>query len=71
VARRIESDPIVLLAATRDGYSSGLANGELPEHRLSALDRRQQLSFSTGQQAGWRRSSAFEFCAKRRRTRWR
>jgi hypothetical protein len=40
VARRIESDPIVLLAATRDGYSSALGNGELPEHRLAALDPR-------------------------------
>ncbi len=39
VARRIESDSIVLLAATRDGYHSALGHGELPEHRLSALDR--------------------------------
>ena len=38
VARRIESDPIVLLAATRDGYPSALADAGLPEHRLAALD---------------------------------
>ncbi|MEA2425669.1 MAG: hypothetical protein QOH13_2079 [Thermoleophilaceae bacterium] len=38
VARRIESDPIVLLAATRDGYPSALADAGLPEHRLAGLD---------------------------------
>jgi DNA-binding CsgD family transcriptional regulator len=38
VARRIESDPVVLLAATRDGYPSALADAGLPEHRLAALD---------------------------------
>jgi len=38
IGRRIESDPIVLLAATRDGYSSALGDGGLPEHRLSGLD---------------------------------
>src|SRR5438552_2179049 len=34
VARRIESDPVVLLAAARDGYPSALADVGLPEHRL-------------------------------------
>jgi DNA-binding CsgD family transcriptional regulator len=38
VARRIESDPIVLLAAVRDGYPSALAGAGLPEHRLTGLD---------------------------------
>ena len=38
VARRIESDPIVLLAAIRDGYPSALAEAGLPEHRLAGLD---------------------------------
>jgi hypothetical protein len=38
VARRIESDPVVLLAAGRDGYSSALTDARLPEHRLAALD---------------------------------
>jgi DNA-binding CsgD family transcriptional regulator len=38
VARRIESDPVLLLAAARDGYPSPLADGGLPEHRLAALD---------------------------------
>lgn len=38
VARRLESDPIVLLAALRDGYSSPLAEAGLPERRLGALD---------------------------------
>ena len=38
IARRIESDPIVLLVATRDGYPSALGDAGLPEHRLSGLD---------------------------------
>lgn len=38
VARRIESDPIILLAASRDGYPSPLAEASLPECRLARLD---------------------------------
>jgi predicted ATPase len=38
VARRLESDPIVLLAATRDGYPSVLADVGLPEVGLARLD---------------------------------
>jgi predicted ATPase len=38
VARRIESDPIVLLAAIRDGYPSALGDAALPELRLAGLD---------------------------------
>jgi DNA-binding CsgD family transcriptional regulator len=38
LARRIESDPIVLLAAAREGYPSVLADAGLPEYRLAALD---------------------------------
>ena len=38
VARRIESDPIVLLAATRDGYPSLLDDAGLQELRLGGLD---------------------------------
>ena len=38
VARRLESDPIVLLAATRDGFESSLTDAGLPEHRLHVLD---------------------------------
>jgi DNA-binding CsgD family transcriptional regulator len=38
VARRIESDPIILLAATRDGYPSVLGDAGLPELRLAGLD---------------------------------
>jgi DNA-binding CsgD family transcriptional regulator len=38
VARRIEADPIVLLAATRDGYPLVLDNAGLPELRLGGLD---------------------------------
>jgi DNA-binding CsgD family transcriptional regulator len=38
VARRIESDPIILLAATREGYPSVLGDAGLPEYRVSGLD---------------------------------
>jgi DNA-binding CsgD family transcriptional regulator len=38
IGRRIESDPVVLLAATRDGYPSVLGDAGLPEHRVSGLD---------------------------------
>jgi len=38
VARRIESDPIVLLAATREGYPSVLLDAGLPERTLAGLD---------------------------------
>jgi DNA-binding CsgD family transcriptional regulator len=38
VARRVESDPIILLAATRDGYRSALGDAGLPELRLAPLD---------------------------------
>ncbi len=37
VARRLQSDPIVVLAAVREGYPSLLADAGLPEHRLGAL----------------------------------
>jgi predicted ATPase len=36
VARRVQSDPIVLLAAVREGYPSPLLDAGLPEHRLGA-----------------------------------
>ena len=38
IARRIESDPVLLLAAARDGYPVGLAEAGLPELRLAGLD---------------------------------
>ena len=38
LARRIESDPIILLAGIRDGYSSVLGDAGLPELRLAGLD---------------------------------
>jgi DNA-binding CsgD family transcriptional regulator len=38
VARRLESEPIVLLAAARDGYPAVFRAGELPELRLRPLD---------------------------------
>jgi DNA-binding CsgD family transcriptional regulator len=37
VARRIESDPIILLAATREGYPSVLGDAGVPEHTVSGL----------------------------------
>jgi DNA-binding CsgD family transcriptional regulator len=38
VARRIESDPVILLAAAREGYPSVLGEAGLPEYRLAGLD---------------------------------
>ena len=38
VARRLESDPIVLLAAAREGYPAVFSADELPELRLQPLD---------------------------------
>ncbi|MFL5839609.1 MAG: helix-turn-helix transcriptional regulator [Thermoleophilaceae bacterium] len=38
VARRIDSDPILLLAAIRDGYPSVLDEAGLPEHKVAGLD---------------------------------
>src|SRR4051812_8743524 len=38
LARRIDSDPIILLAAIRDGYASALGDSGLPELRLAGLD---------------------------------
>ena len=37
VARRLQSDPVVVLAAARDGYPSLLVEAGLPQHRLAAL----------------------------------
>jgi hypothetical protein len=39
VARRLESEQIVLLAAAREGYPTAFRAGELPELRLRSLDR--------------------------------
>ena len=38
IARRIQSDPVVFLAAERDGYPAGLVASDLAELRLTALD---------------------------------
>jgi DNA-binding CsgD family transcriptional regulator len=38
VARRLDYDPIVLLAAVRDGYPSALTDAGLPELRIGALE---------------------------------
>jgi DNA-binding CsgD family transcriptional regulator len=38
VARRLESDPIILLAAVREGYPTAFRPGELPELTLQPLD---------------------------------
>jgi len=37
VARRLQSDSIVLLAAVREGYPSQLVDAGLPQHRIGAL----------------------------------
>jgi DNA-binding CsgD family transcriptional regulator len=37
VARRLQSDPVVLLAAVREGYPSPLLDAGLPQHHLGGL----------------------------------
>ena len=44
VARRLEADPIVLLAAVRNGYPSPLDDAGLPEHLLSPSTRSRRRS---------------------------
>jgi hypothetical protein len=44
VARRLDSDPIVLLAATRDGYDSPLLAAGLPQQRVDGLDHTASVS---------------------------
>jgi DNA-binding CsgD family transcriptional regulator len=39
IARRVESDPVLLLAAIRDGYRSPLLDAGLPELRLAGLGK--------------------------------
>ena len=43
VARRVESDPVVVLAAIRDGYASSLLSAGLPELHLDRLAKRPAL----------------------------
>ena len=52
VARRLEADPIVLLAAVRDGYQSSLTDAGLPERLLEPLHptAAAELLDSSGQQ---------------------
>ncbi len=38
IARRIESDPVIMLAAVRSGYPSALLDAGLPELQLAGLD---------------------------------
>ena len=51
VARRLEADPIVLLAAVRNGYPSPLDNAGLPEYLLGPVDpvAAEELLDSSGQ----------------------
>jgi DNA-binding CsgD family transcriptional regulator len=44
VARRLDSDAIVLLAATRDGYDSPLLDAGLPQVRVDRLDDNASVS---------------------------
>src|SRR6516162_6388564 len=52
VARRLQSDPIVLLAAEREGYPSLLVDAGLPQHRLDGLAPAEAMTLldSSGQQ---------------------
>ena len=52
VARRLESDPIVLIAALRDGFESPLAAAGLPELALERLDAADAESLLDGRAPG-------------------
>ncbi|HEX9525162.1 MAG TPA: AAA family ATPase, partial [Reyranella sp.] len=43
-ARRLQSDPIVLLAAVREGYPSLLVDAGLPQHRLCGLQTAEAMT---------------------------
>jgi AAA ATPase domain len=65
VGRRIESDPIVLLGAVREGYPSVLGEAGLPEHRLSGLDDLAAAALLEAVAPTFRWRRAVEFWAKR------
>ena len=69
VARRIESDPIVLLAAARDGYPSVLGEAGLPEHGSPASTTRRPRRCSTRRRRSFRSPRATASCARRPGTR--
>ena len=72
VARRIESDPVVLLAAARDGYPSALADAGLPEHRLAGLDDATAAALLDAAAPGpSARPHAAACCVRPPETRWR
>ena len=52
VARRLESDPILLIAALRDGFESPLAAAGLPELALERLDAADAESLLDGRAPG-------------------
>src|SRR4051794_35083773 len=52
VARRIESDPIVVLVAIRDGYPSALSEAGLPQHEVAALDETTAAALLDGSARG-------------------
>jgi hypothetical protein len=52
VARRIESDPIVVLVAIRDGYPSALGEAARPEHEVVALDETTAAALLAGSAPG-------------------
>jgi predicted ATPase len=64
VARRIESDPVVLLAAARDGYPSALTDARLPEHRLAGSTTPRRGSCSTQRPPISRSRHATACCAR-------
>ena len=70
VARRLESDPIVLLAAAREGYPTVFGAGELPELRLSRSIRSRRLACSRRAEITCPRGSAPASSGRLRAIRW-
>jgi len=70
IGRRIESDPIILLAATRDGYPSVLGVPACRSSGSPASRTRRPQSCSTYRPPSFRSWRAAAFCARRPETRW-
>ena len=71
VARRLEFEPILLVAAIRDGYETPLREAGLPSVALGALDPPTAAALLDSRSPGCRRACASVSCARRREIRWR
>ncbi len=71
VARRVEADAVLLLAATREGYPSPLTDAGLPEYRLTGLDNAAAAALLDAVAPALHSPRARACCARQPATRWR